>query len=162
MMRLATAVALAMGSVAAALADDSTEGLNPCLDAAHAARPGVVVHWEVEDGTGRGFLIEMVAHDGSLWRLTCDPTTGALGRNERATGYQDFKVLSARTKVPEARARRNVHQYFPGRFIDMQVSYTWRGGAIYEYDLITADDREGKVAVDAATGRILSSRSSAN
>jgi hypothetical protein len=161
-MRPVTAAALALSGVSTvAAATDNTEGLDACLAAALGAQPGIVVAWEVEDGTGRGFLIDLVARDGSSWRLTCEPSSSALSKHEQALGRQDFEALSGRAKVPEARARETVRQYFPGRFIDMQYSLTWRGGAVYEYTVITPDDREAIVEVDAAGGRILRSRSTA-
>jgi uncharacterized membrane protein YkoI len=161
-MKPVAAAALALSGVTmVAAAIDNTEGLEACLSAAREAHPGIVVEWEVEDGTGRGFRIDLVARDGGSWRLTCDPSSSALDRQEQVLGRQDFDALSGRAKVPEARARETVRTYFPGRFIDMQYSLTWRGGAVYEYTVITPDDREAIIEVDAALGRILRSRSTA-
>ena len=76
-------------------------------------------------------------------------------------GTQDYETLSARARVPEARARSTVRTYYPGRFIEMQYGLTWRGGALYSYTVITPDDREAQVDVDAASGRIVRTRSQA-
>jgi hypothetical protein len=153
-------MALAAPALAAG-ASDNTEGLDRCLGAALAAHPGMVTRWEVEDGTGRGFAIEVVAHNGELWLLTCQPASGAVGGTERATGARDFGTLSGRARIEENVAREMVRHYYPGRFIRMEYQLTWRGGAVYNYQVVTPDDREASVEVDAASGRILRTRSEA-
>jgi hypothetical protein len=145
----------------AAQASDNTEGLDPCLAAALAARPGVVTRWEVEDGTGRGFAIEVVTENGGLWRLTCPPGANELRGSERATGMRDYAAITGRAQVSESVARDMVRAYYPGRFISMEYQFTWRGGAVYDYQVITPDDRQASVEVDAASGRIVRSRSEA-
>jgi hypothetical protein len=142
-------------------ASDNTEGLDPCMAAALAAHPGMVTRWEVEDGTGRGFAIEVVAHNGGLWLLTCPTNAVELRGTERATGMRDFATLSNRAQVPETAARDTVRAYYPGRFIRMEYQLTWRGGAVYNYQVITPDDRQAQVEVDASSGRILRTRSEA-
>jgi uncharacterized membrane protein YkoI len=144
-----------------ALASDNTEGLDSCIAAALQHNDGIVVEWEVEDGTGRGFLMQTVAKDGKLWSVSCVPSTTELHGPDRGLGTMDYATLSSRAKISEARAREAVRTFYPGRFIAMEYKLTWRGGAVYAYTLVTPDDREATVEVDAATGRILRSRSSA-
>jgi hypothetical protein len=151
----------ALACACAAHASDNTEGLDACLDAALAQRPGIVIGWEVEDGTGRGFAIELVARDGALWLLTCHPGTSALRGSERATGVRDYPTLAARALIDERGARNVVRAYYGGRFIRMDYQFTWRGGALYEYELVTPDDRAAVVEVDAGRGRIVRTRSEA-
>ncbi len=145
----------------AALASDNTDGLQACIDAALEQHPGIMVDWEVEDGTGRGFALELVDRRGSVWTYTCRTGDMVLSRAERSVGMRDYAMLRARAKVPEADARNTVRAYYPGRFIKMSYEITWRGGAQYVYRLITADDRQAYVEVDAATGRIVRTRSEA-
>ena len=145
----------------AAVDSDNTEGLEACLAAALAAHPGMVTRWEVEDGTGRGFAMEVVGHNGGLWLLTCQPASGAVGGTERATGVRDYATLSERARIAESAARETVRGYYPGRFIRMEYQLTWRGGAVYSYEVVTPDDREANVEVDATSGRILRTRSEA-
>jgi hypothetical protein len=151
--------ALAAWPAVAANDTDNTEGLDACLAAALAAHPGMVTRWEVEDGTGRGFAIEAVEHNGGLWLLTCLPTSATVGGTQRATGMRDYTTLSARARIPEASARDVVRRYYPGRFIRMEYQLTWRGGAVYTYQVVTPDDREADIEVDASSGRILRTRS---
>jgi hypothetical protein len=158
---LASAGAAAALAAFSAGASDNTDGLDACLAAALQAHPGIVSRWEVEDGTGRGFAIEVVARNGGLWRLTCPPNTAELRGTERATGMRDFAVLSGRAQVAESTARDTVRTYYPGRFIYMEYQLTWRGGAVYNYQVITPDDRQASVEVDAASGRIVRTRSEA-
>lgn len=154
-------VAATQALATAARASDNTEGLDGCLAAALATRPGMVSAWEVEDGTGRGFAIELVARDGSVWALTCRPSTSELRASQRAVGARDYDTLSGRAQIGEGGARNVVRAYYPGRFIRMDYRLTWRGGAIYEYEVVTADDRLATIEVDAASGRILRTRSEA-
>ena len=146
---------------APALGSDNTEGLDECLASARALREGLPIRWEVEDGSGRGFGIELVGTDGRVWQIQCLPTTGKATVLARGLGIQDYPTMSARAKVAEQDARNTVRTYFPGRFIEMEFQLTWRGGAIYAYTVITPDDREASVEVDAASGRILRSKSKA-
>lgn len=143
----------------AALAVDDPAGLDACLAATLALHPGVVVEWEVEDGTGRGYEIEIVTRDGSVWEIDCHPATGLAQAPQRSVGTLDYAALSNRARVAEAQAREMVRNHYPGRFIEMQYDTTWRGGSRYVYTVITPDDREARVEVDAASGRILRSRS---
>jgi hypothetical protein len=156
-------VTVAIAAIAAlpAGASDNTEGLDACLAAALQAHPGLVSRWEVEDGTGRGFAIEVIAQNGGLWRLTCPPNTAELRGTERATGVRDYASMSGRAQVGETTARDNVRTFYPGRFILMEYQLTWRGGAVYNYEVITPDDRQARVEVDAASGRIVRTRSEA-
>jgi uncharacterized membrane protein YkoI len=41
----------------------------------------------------------------------------------------------------------------------MEYQLTWRGGAVYTYQVVTPDDREADIEVDASSGRILRTRS---
>jgi uncharacterized membrane protein YkoI len=73
----------------------------------------------------------------------------------------DYRTLRARALVSEADARDTIRAYYPGRFIKMSYELTWRGGAQYIYRVITPDDRQAFVEIDAATGKIVRSRSEA-
>lgn len=145
----------------AASGSDNTDGLDACLAAALTAHPGIVSRWEVEDGTGRGFAIEVVANDGGLWNLACPPNTTELSGSTRATGVRNFATLSGRAQIQESSARETVRTYYPGRFIRMAYQLTWRGGAVYNYEVVTPDDRQASVEVDAGSGRIVRTRSEA-
>jgi hypothetical protein len=142
-------------------ASDNTEGLDDCLASARELHEGLPVRWEVENGTGHGFEIEVVAVDGRVWKSQCLPASGKASIVGRGIGIQDYATMSARAKVAEQDARNTVRTYFPGRFIEMVFDLTWRGGATYTYTVITPDDRETSVEVDAASGRIVRSRSKA-
>ena len=158
--RLSRAAPIVLSLLAApALGSDNTEGLDECLASARGLHDGLPIRWEVEDGSGRGFGIELVATDGKVWKIQCLPTTGKATVLGRGLGTQDYPTMSARAKVAEQDARSTVRTYFPGRFIEMEFQLTWRGGAIYAYTVITPDDREASVEVDAASGRILRSKS---
>jgi hypothetical protein len=160
--RMTVAVAAMLWAAACpAAVFDNTDGLDACLTAALQAHPGLVSRWEVEDGTGRGFAIEVVAQNGGLWRVTCPPNTAELRGTERATGVRDFATMSSRAQVGESTARETVRTYYPGRFILMEYQLTWRGGAVYNYEVITRDDRQANVEVDASSGRIVRTRSEA-
>ena len=143
------------------LASDNTEGLDECLASARELHEGLPIRWEVEDGTGHGFEIEVVAIDGRVWRSQCLPASGKASIVGRGLGIQDYATMNARAKVAEQDARNTVRTYFPGRFIEMVFDLTWRGGAIYTYTVVTPDDRETSVEVDAASGRIVRSKSKA-
>ena len=140
---------------------DNTEGLDDCLASARELHEGLPIRWEVENGTGHGFEIEVVAIDGRVWKSQCLPASGKASIVGRGLGIQDYATMSARAKVAEQDARNTVRTYFPGRFIEMVFDLTWRGGAMYTYTVITPDDRETTVEVDAASGRIVRSRSKA-
>jgi hypothetical protein len=146
---------------APALGSDNTEGLDECLASARELHEGLPTRWEVEDGSGRGFEIELVSTDGRVWKMQCPPTSGKATIVGRGIGIQDYATMNARAKVAEQDARNTVRTYFPGRFIEMVFDLTWRGGAIYAYTVITPDDRESSIEVDAATGRIVRSKSKA-
>ncbi len=157
--------AVALGLLAALPApasdSDNTYGLDTCLAAALTAHPGLVTRWEVEDGTGRGFAIEVVTQVGVVWQVNCVPGSSELRGATRSTGVRDYPTLSSRAQIPEPTARETVRTYYPGRFIRMEYQITWRGGAVYNYRLITADDRQADVEVDASSGRIQRTRSEA-
>jgi hypothetical protein len=146
---------------APALGADNTEGLDECLASARELHDGLPIRWEVEDGSGRGFEIELVATDGRVWKMQCLPTSGKATVVGRGIGIQDYATMSARAKVAEQDARNTVRIYVPGRFIEMVFDLTWRGGATYTYTVITPDERESSVEVDTATGRIVRSKSKA-
>lgn len=150
-----------VGPPAAAHASDNTEGLDACLAAALQQQEGLVTAWEVEDGTGRGFLIRIVGPDGKVWSVSCLPATTRIQGPDRSVGTKDYAMLSTRADISEAQARESVRALYPGRFIDMQYKLNWRGGAVYAYTVVTPDDRDAVVEVDAASGRIVRSRSSA-
>jgi hypothetical protein len=160
-LRCAVGLAALCATLNAVAQSDNTEGLDACLTAALGQHPGLVSRWEVEDGTGRGFAIEVVATNGSVWVLNCPTTAAEVRGTERATGNRDFATMQGRAQVREAVARENVKAYYPGRFIRMDYQLTWRGGAVYNYRVITPDDRDANVEVDAATGRIVRTRSEA-
>ena len=44
------------------LGSDNTEGLDECLASARGLHDGLPIRWEVENGTGHGFEIEVVGH----------------------------------------------------------------------------------------------------
>ena len=143
------------------LGSDNTEGLDQCLASARELHDGLPIRWEVENGTGHGFEIEVVATDGRVWKSQCLPAAGKASIVGRGIGIQDYATMSARAKVAEQDARNTVRTYFPGRFIEMVFDMTWRGGATFTYTVITPDDRETSVEVDAASGRIVRSKSRA-
>jgi len=142
-------------------ASTGTENLDACLQEALHRHPGIVVEWEVEDGTGRGYRILVIAPDTESWEVDCSPTSGAVLRDQRVPGGQDYRAYTTRAIVTETQARWVVSTYYPGRFIEMEYLLNWRGGATYRYTLVTADDREATIEVNAADGRIARTRSSA-
>jgi uncharacterized membrane protein YkoI len=103
----------------------------------------------------------VVDTSGAVWALNCPTSAAEVRGTARETGVRDYAAMQARAQVREAVARENVKTYYPGRFIRMEYQLTWRGGAVYNYRVVTPDDRDANVEVDAASGRIVRTRSEA-
>jgi uncharacterized membrane protein YkoI len=159
-LRVAVAVSLLTLSLAVS-AEDGTEGIDACLQAGLTRLPGHVNEWRLEgEGAARSLRFRVVTPENDVHEFSCQPTTGDLTEPKRAgLGQMKYEMLAPRAKVPEVDARRVVKEHYPGRFVDMTFKTTWKGGAMYVYTVITPDNREATIEVDAAVGRIARSKS---
>ena len=158
------ALGLFIASIPAAHAVDGTEGLDPCLEAVLKQREGMIIGWEGLKSGPAAFKIVVMTKDGRVWDTTCDVQTLALTPFSQSLlrELRNYKMLTERAKVTEDQARFTVKTYYAGKFEAMKYGTTsFRGGAAYVYTVITPDDREATVEVDAATARILQTKSKA-
>lgn len=156
---LAAAV-LAIVSAPAAAAQ-SNDGLDDCLAQAALQTPGQLLSWKAVRGANPQYIIQIVAKDGKVMQTTCSAQSHAVSQPKEGFGKQDYDKLAGRASIPEKQARELVNQYYPGRIDELQLELTWRGGALYTYQLITSDDRAAVVSVDPNSARIVSTTSEA-
>lgn len=151
---------VALFTATAALAADPAfkpkAGLERCLQAALAAKPGQVVKLEakVEKGVPV-YEFDIVAADGRSWDVECNANTGKVTEIEEEVAGADAASFKARAKVSEADARKVALDAYPGEIVETEYEVESDGSASYEFDIRTKDGKEWKVEVDAATGKIV-------
>jgi hypothetical protein len=140
--RTCMSVALVLGS-GAALADGATD----IFEKINSAKEPVTM------------TVEVVAPDDRVWTMKC--TEGKItGNPERKTGTKNYKMLSARTKVPEVSARFTAATAYPiSEMQKMEYGLSWKGKAYYTYDMKLNDGRDATVDVNADTGQVDRSKS---
>jgi uncharacterized membrane protein YkoI len=149
-----TLIAAADPAFAAEYTPELDSALQACLDAAVQQHPGYVTQWEVDSRTGGpSFRVDLVASDDLVWALKCEG--GKIVSDERKMGNKNYKMLSARGKIPEATCRQAAVEEYPGAELTrMQSALNWKGNPYFTYTFLTPDAREATVEVNAVTGKI--------
>jgi hypothetical protein len=151
--------ALSIGcSVALAVEPDAMfPALDDCLQAAPQKQEGVVTRWQLtSDRAPFDFEIDILAPNNYVWAMRC--SEGNVGAPVRKLGNKDYKKLTGRTKVPEKSARFTAIGAYPSvaevSQMQLDIALTFKGTAIYTYQLSTGDGRRASVEVNADTGQI--------
>ena len=154
--RLCIAVVLVLipGVVLAVQPEEMFSQLDICLEAAKQQQEGQLLRWEL---TGKqapyAFDIDVMAADGRVWTMKCED--GKVSNVERKTGTKNYKMLVARSKVPEVSARFTAVGAFPvAELRKMEYGVSWKGQPYYSYQMSLNDGREGSVDVNAESGQI--------
>jgi uncharacterized membrane protein YkoI len=155
---LGIAAVLVGGAASAAepIAFTSKVGLEKCLLAALAAKPGQVVKLEAKLEKGAPvYEFDIVGADGRAWDVECNANTGKITEIEEEVANADAAAFKAKVKVNEADARKIALDAYPGEIIETEYEIESDGAASYEFDIRTKDGKEWKVEVDATTGKIV-------
>jgi uncharacterized membrane protein YkoI len=151
--------AVLVGSAAYA-ADPATfstkSGLEKCMRAALAAKPGEVVKLEAKVEKGAPvYEFDIVGADGRAWDVECNANTGKVTEIEEEVANADAVSFKARAKVSEADARKVALEKYPGEIVETEYEIESDGSASYEFDIRAKDGKEWKVEVDASSGKIV-------
>jgi uncharacterized membrane protein YkoI len=152
----ASALALASAHAAGPSNFKPKAGLEKCLKAALAAKPGQVV--KVEAKTEKGIPVyefDIVGADGKAWDVECNGNTAKITEIEQEVASADDPAFKAKAKVSEADARKIALEKYPGEIVEVEYEIESDGAASYEFDIRTKDGKEWKVEVDAMTGKIV-------
>lgn len=127
-----------------------------CLAAALARQPGRVVKVEFKRKAG-ALVYEFDLRDdqGNDWDIECDADSGAILGVEREVPAPQHPLFRAVQRISEQQARGIALEAFPGEIVETEYEVQEDGSARFEFDIATADGREMKVEVDAASGAIV-------
>ncbi|MCC7548264.1 MAG: PepSY domain-containing protein [Burkholderiales bacterium] len=143
-------------SVSAFEMPETKVSMEACMSAALAQVDGEVkaLKLEIEDGKPL-YEFKIEADEGHTWEVECDAMTGSIVDQSREASRNDPEFRSAATVV-ERDARARALAQFPGK-VSSSSPQIANGKAIYEIEIDGADGKEYEVAIDAATGEVLSS-----
>jgi len=154
------AICLGTLSLSTAYAADkpfsSKVGLEKCMKAALAAKPGAVI--KVEAKTEKSvpvYEFDIAGPDGRSWDIECDGNTAKITEIEEEVASADAPAFKAKVKVSEAEAKKIALDKYPGEIVEVEYEIESDGAASYEFDIKTKDGKEMKVEVDATTGKIV-------
>lgn len=135
----------------------SKAGVEKCLSAALAAKPGnvVKVEYKLEDKVPV-YEFDIETADGKAWDVECNSKTGKITEIEEEVANADAAAFKAKVKVSEADAKKTALAAFPGEVVETEFEIEPDGAASYEFDIKTKDG-EMKVEVDATSGKIVES-----
>ncbi len=132
-------------------------GLEQCLKAAAAVRPGQfakVEYLAVTDEGGAAYEIEVAASNGTDWEFECDGH-GRIIEMEQEVDDVTHPLFAAKMKVDEATARATALRLYPGTIDEAEYEIEMNGDASYEFDVIDEFGVEFKVEIDATTGEVV-------
>jgi len=131
-------------------------GLEKCLQAALALKPGQVI--KVEAKTEKGvpvYEFDIATPDGKAWDIECNANTGKITEIEEEVANAEAPAFKAKVKLSEADARKIALDAYPGEIVETEYEIESDGSASYEFDIRTKDGKEWKVEVDATSGKIV-------
>lgn len=130
--------------------------IEECRAAVAQAHPGPVVKLEYKWRDERlVYEFAVAGNDGVRWELECDGYSGRLIETEQEVASPDDPLFAAKRKLSLEDARRIALERYPGEIVETEYEVEANGAASYEFDIRTADGRELKLEVDAASGRIV-------
>lgn len=130
--------------------------IEECREAVVQRRPGPIIKLEYKLRRARPvYEFEVAGDDGTRWELECDGYSGKLLEEEREVASPDDPLFAAKRTVDVETARRRALERHPGTIVETEYEIEGNGDASYEFDIRTAEGRELKVEVDAASGRIV-------
>lgn len=132
-------------------------GLEKCLHAASAVRPGQfakVEYLSVTDEGGTAYEIEVAASNGTDWEFECDDR-GRIIEMEQEVDSAKHPLFAAKMKVDEATARATALRLYPGTIDEVEYEIEMNGDASYEFDVIDEFGVEFKIEIDATTGDVV-------
>ncbi|MEO0975554.1 MAG: PepSY domain-containing protein, partial [Pseudomonadota bacterium] len=153
------AMVLSIGALIAfpAHADHGHGGLEACLKAANAVRPGEfakVEYLSVTDEGGPAYEIEVAATSGTNWEFECDEH-GRIIEMEQEVESSDHPLFKKQMKVTEAAARATALRLYPGTVDEVEYEIEMNGDASYEFDVIDEFGVEFKIEIDATNGDVV-------
>jgi uncharacterized membrane protein YkoI len=130
-------------------------GMETCMKAALAQRPGEVVKLEFKDEHGvPTYEFEILGQDGKRWELECNANTGKITEEEQEVENGAAPQFQSKAKISLDEAKNIALQAHPGSVVEVEYEIEANGDASYEFDILTAQG-EVKLEVDAATGKIV-------
>jgi len=155
------ALALLTGSSAARADFDASVIFAPidaCIDLALQQQEGIVLGWRLGNAQATAVDVDILAPDDRVWTIKCN--NGKVGAPERKLGNKNYKMLKARSKVPEKSARFTAVGSYPiAEVRTMKYDTSWKGRPYYSYEMVLNDNREASVDVNAETGQVDRSKS---
>ena len=155
------AVSLLAGSSAARADFDASVIFAPidaCIDLALQQQEGIVLGWRLGNAQATAVDVDILAPDDRVWTIKCN--NGKVGAPERKLGNKNYKMLKARSKVPEKSARFTAVGSYPiAEVRTMKYDTSWKGRPYYTYEMVLNDNREASVDVNAETGQVDRSKS---
>lgn len=131
------------------------DSLGKCAKAALAKHDGSIVKVEFKnEGKSGVYEFDIESADGTAWDVECDAKTSKVIEVEQEVKADDatFKAIA---KVSEIDAKATALAAYPGTVTETEYELESDGKASYEFDIKTANGKEMKVEVDAATGKIV-------
>lgn len=142
------------GIAGAATAFAGGHGLDLCIKAVNAAKPGDIVKLESLDKKGKTlFEFEVQDKNGFEWEAMCDPATGKVFEWETEASSPSSSRFNAR--IPEDDALLIALKAYPGQIEEVEYEIEEDGSSTYEIDIVSKSGVEHKVEVDAKTGKII-------
>jgi len=155
------ALALLAGSSAVRADFDASVIFAPidaCIDLALQQQEGIVLGWRLGNAQATAVDVDILAPDDRVWTIKCN--NGKVGAPERKLGNKNYKMLKARSKVPEKSARFTAVGSYPiAEVRTMKYDTSWKGRPYYSYEMVLNDNREASVDVNAETGQVDRSKS---
>ena len=114
--------------------------------------------WRLGNAQATAVDVDILAPDDRVWTIKCN--NGKVGAPERKLGNKNYKMLKARSKVPEKSARFTAVGSYPiAEVRTMKYDTSWKGRPYYSYEMVLNDNREASVDVNAETGQVDRSKS---
>jgi uncharacterized membrane protein YkoI len=129
--------------------------METCLQAAQAKLDGEAVKLEFKTERGAPVYEIEIAGGGKTMEFECDANSGKITEEEQEVENAEHPLFKAKAKIGLAEAQAIALKAHPGKIVETEFEIEANGDASYEFDIATAEGKEVKVEVDAATGKIV-------
>lgn len=137
----------------AAVAQDNT-AFDACRKAVGEQTKAAIAEMELKTKKGvEYYKIKARSDDGAQWEFKCDKA-GKIFEKELEVPSAAHPAFAALKKIDEEQARKIALEAYPGTISEVDYEID-NDVAIYEFEIEMAGDREMKVEIDAATGKIV-------
>ncbi len=136
-------------------ANASDQGLENCIAAIKAAKPGYIIKLEKLKMSGKGiYEIEIADVNKGEWEFLCEADSGKIIEKEAEVADANSETFKKNLKVSEEEAAKIALKAYPGKIEEVEYEVEDNGDSSFEFDIVNNKGVETKVEIDAATGKI--------